>query len=315
MSSGSLLRRLLGGALGAIAVLWAAATLIFLIMRVLPGDPAAAILGPNAPVGEDVRAALRRELGLDRPVLTQYVDYLGSLLRGDLGRSYQLRKPVAEVIGAQLAPTVQLTLVAVVLAVLLVALGAALGARDGALRGAVAVLEQIIIAMPVFWIGLMLLGVFAFGLGWFPVSGSRGPLALVLPALTLALPTAALLGQVFRDGVEGAERSPFAETVRARGAGPVRMLTHHSARHGVLGAVPLAAYLLGSLFGGAIVVETVFARPGLGRVTLGAILQRDFPLIAGVLMLSTMVFVIVSVLSDFVAAVLDPRLRAAGVTR
>ena len=119
-----------------------------------------------------------------------------------------------------------------------------------------------ILSSPVFWIGLILLSVFAFGLGWFPVAGSRNPATLVLPAVTLALPIAALLGQVLRDGIETAERQPFATTVRARGAGPTWLTLHHTLRHGGTGALTLAAYLVGSLLGGAVLVETVFARPG-----------------------------------------------------
>lgn len=296
---------------GGVLVLWGAASLIFVLTRVLPGDPAGALLGPNAQVGEDVRQRLRSDLGLDRPVAVQYVDYLGDLARGDLGRSYQLRKPVSEVIAAQLAPTVQLAAAALAIALLLVVVGAVIGRRRGPARSVISTIEQIAIAAPVFWVGLVLLSVFAFSLGWFPVSGARGTGALVLPAVTLAVPTAALVGQVFRDGVEAAERAPFAETVRARGATDTRLLAHHTARHALTGTVPLAAYLVGSLLGGAIVVETVFARPGIGRVTLGAILQRDLPLISGLLLLSTLVFVIVALLADASAALIDPRLRVA----
>ncbi|WP_230206450.1 ABC transporter permease [Microbacterium gorillae] len=295
-----------------VAVLWAAATLVFAVMRVLPGDPVGVMLGPTAQVSENTREVIRRQLGLDRPVLTQYLDYLGGLLRGDLGESYQLRKPVAEILAAQLGPTVQLAALALLLALVLATIGAALG-RWRTPRVILAGLEQVVVAMPVFWIGLILLAVFAFGLGWFPVSG-RGGAALVLPAVTLALPTAALLGQVFRDGVESAEREPFVESVRGRGVGPTRLLTHHTARHALLGTVPMAAYLVGSLLGGAVVVETVFARPGLGRVTLTAILDRDLPVISGVLLLSTLVFVVVSLLSDLVVPMLDPR-RSVGRSR
>ncbi len=307
-AAGRVLTRLALGIAGGVAVLWAAATAVFWIGRVLPGDPVTALLGPNAQVGDEVRARMREELGLDRPLIAQYGDWLGGLLHGDLGRSYQLRKPVTEVIQASLAPTLQLAAAALAIALALVVVGAIVGVRRGAARAVVTMVEQIVIAAPVFWVGLVLLAVFAFGLGWFPVSGARGSASLVLPALTLALPTAALIGQVFRDGVEAAERAPFAETVRARGASDTRLLVHHTARHALTGTVPLTAYLIGSLLGGAIVIETVFARPGLGRITLDAILHRDFPLISGLLLLSTLVFVVVALASDVVAALIDPRL-------
>ena len=168
-----------------------------------------------------------------------------------------------------------------------------------------------ILSSPVFWIGLILLSVFAFGLGWFPVAGSRNPATLVLPAVTLALPIAALLGQVLRDGIETAERQPFATTVRARGAGPTWLTLHHTLRHGGTGALTLAAYLVGSLLGGAVLVETVFARPGLGRVTLTAITDRDLPVITGIILLSALVFVVVNLVVELTYPVLDPRLRRA----
>lgn len=291
-----------------VIVLWGAATLAFLAFRIIPGDAVSVMLGPQARVSQAVKDGIRADLGLDRPPLMQYLSYLGGLLHGDLGRSYQLRMPVTEVIGRQLGPTLQLTALALLLAVIL-ALAAALFARRGTARAVAAAVELIVLSSPVFWIGLVLLSVFAFGLGWFPVAGSRTPATIVLPAATLALPVAALIGQVLRDGIDQAERQPFAETVRARGAGPVRLVLRHSLRHGAANALTLAAYLTGSLLGGAVLVETVFARPGLGRVTLAAIVNRDLPVVAGIIMLSALAFVIVNVVVELVHPLLDPRLR------
>ncbi|UYO95823.1 ABC transporter permease [Microbacterium sp. M28] len=309
-----LVRSIIGVALSAILVLWGAATLAFLAFRVIPGDPVSVMLGPQAQVSESVKDSIRNELGLDRPPWEQYFGYLAGLLRGDLGESYQLRMPVTEVIGRQLGATLQLSAAALVIAVFL-ALAVALLAR-GRIAGAIATgVELIILSSPVFWIGIVLLSVFAFGLGWFPVTGSRNPATLVLPAVTLALPVAALLGQVLRDGISEAERQPFAETVRARGAGPVWLTLRHSLRHGAAGALTLAAYLTGSLLGGAVLVETVFARPGLGRVTLAAITDRDLPVITGIILLSALVFVIVSIIVELLHPLLDPRLRRARSAR
>ncbi|REJ04546.1 ABC transporter permease [Microbacterium bovistercoris] len=303
------LSRIAGLAASVLVVLWGAATLAFLAFRIIPGDAVSVMLGPQAQVSEEVKAGIRTELGLDRPPLEQYFSYLGGLLRGDLGTSYQLRLPVAEVIGRQLGPTVQLTTVALLIALVL-AFVVALFARRGVARGVIVTAELIVLSSPVFWIGLVLLGVFAFGLGWFPVAGTRSPATIVLPAVTLALPIAALIGQVLRDGMDQAERQPFAETVRARGAGQVRLTLHHTVRHGAASALTLAAYLVGSLLGGAVLVETVFARPGLGRVTLTAIVDRDVPVVAGVIMLSALVFVVVNVIVELLHPLLDPRLRA-----
>ncbi len=294
--------------LSAVIVLWGAATLAFLAFRVIPGDPVSVMLGPQAQVSEAVKEAIRAELGLQRPLAEQYLSYLGGLLRGDLGDSYQLRMPVAEVIGRQLGATLELTALALLLAVLL-AFAAALLARGPLTRGAVAAAELIVLSSPVFWIGLVLLAVLSFGLGWFPVPGSRNPAAVILPALTLALPVAALLGQVLRDGIEAAERQPFAVTVRARGAGPARLTLRHTLRHGGIGALTLAAYLVGSLLGGAVLVEQVFARPGLGRVTLAAITDRDLPVITGIILCSALAFVIVNTAVELLAPLIDPRQR------
>ena len=300
--------RAAGVAASVVIVLWGAATLAFLALRVIPGDPVDVMLGPQAQVSEQVKDAIRSELGLDRPPIEQYVAYLGQLLRGDLGESYQLRMPVTEVIGRQLGATLQLSALALLLAVA-IALAVALLARGRAARGVAAGVELVILSSPVFWIGLLLLSVFAFGLGLFPVAGSRNPATIVLPAITLALPVAALLGQVLRDGIEAAERQPFALTVRARGAGPTRLTLHHTLRHGSSGAVTLAAYLVGSLLGGAVLVETVFARPGLGRVTLAAITDRDLPVITGIILLSAAVFVVVNIVVEVTHPLIDPRLR------
>ena len=303
-----MIRRIVGLVASAVFVLWGAATLAFLAFRVIPGDPVDVMLGPLAQVSEATKDGIREELGLTRPPLEQYLDYLGGLLRGDLGESYQLRMPVAEVIGRQLGPTVQLTLLALLIGVVL-ALAVALLARRGAPRVIANVTELVVLSSPVFWIGLVLLAVFAFGLGWFPVAGTRNPATIVLPAITLALPVAALIGQVLRDGIDQAERQPFAETVRARGAGEVRLTFVHTLRHASAGALTLTAYLVGSLLGGAVLVETVFARPGLGRVTLTAILDRDLPVVTGVIMLSALVFVVINTIVELTHPLLDPRMR------
>ncbi|MBS0024637.1 ABC transporter permease [Microbacterium paraoxydans] len=305
------------GLLGSVVlVLWGAATVAFLAFRVIPGDPVSVMLGPQAQVSEAVKDGIRAELGLDRPPLEQYLTFLGSLARGDLGESYQLRLPVAEVIGRQLGATLQLSAAALAIAVVL-ALAVAVLVRGRTGRAVAAGVELVVLSSPVFWIGLVLLSVFAFGLGWFPVSGARNPATLVLPAVTLALPVAALLSQVLRDGLVQAERMPFAETVRARGAGPTWFTVRHGLRHGASSAVTLAAYLTGSVLGGAVLVETVFARPGLGRVTLAAISDRDLPVITGIILLSAVVFVVVNVVVELMHPLIDPRVatRSAGGPR
>ena len=269
------------------------------------------MLGPQAQISEEAKDALREELGLTQPLWNQYVAYISGLMRGDLGESLQLRMPVIDVIGRQFGSTLQLTGLALLFA-LVIAGAVTFIARGRRARRVAATAELIVLSAPVFWVGLLLLTVFAFGLGWFPVSGARGFASLILPALTLALPCAALIGQLVRDGVEEAENQPFAFTVRARGASDVRLLTRHTLRHGSLGALTMAGYLVGSLLGGAVLVETVFARQGVGRVALTAILNRDLPVISGVIVMSALIFTIIAILSDVAMTVLDPRLRSRG---
>jgi peptide/nickel transport system permease protein len=308
--SRAILSRLGGIVASVVLVLWGAATLAFVAFRIIPGDPVEVMLGPQAQVSDAVKDTIRADLGLDRPVFEQYGAFLGRLLRGDLGESYQLRLPVVEVIGRQLGPTLQLSTLALVIAVVL-ALASALLVRGRTGRAVASGIELVVLSSPVFWTGLVLLSVFSFQLGWFPVSGARDAAAIVLPAVTLALPVAALLSQVLRDGVEAAEREPFLLSLRARGATPLRESVHHTLRHASVGGLTLAAYLVGSLLGGAVLVETVFARPGIGRVTLTAITDRDLPVITGVILLSALVFVAVNTVVDIVVPLIDPRLRAA----
>jgi peptide/nickel transport system permease protein len=296
--------RVAGLAASVVLVLWGAATVAFLAFRVIPGDPVSVMLGPLAQVSEAVKDGIRADLGLDRPPFEQYVTFIGQLARGDLGESYQLRMPVTEVIGRQLGATLQLSLLALLFAVVL-ALAVSVFVRGRVGRAVAAGVELVVLSSPVFWIGLVLLSVFAFGLGWFPVSGARNPATIVLPAITLALPVAALLSQVLRDGLVQAERMPFAETVRARGASA----SWFTLRHGAASAVTLAAYLTGSVLGGAVLVETVFARPGLGRVTLAAISDRDLPVITGIILLSALVFVVINLIVELVHPLIDPRVR------
>lgn len=311
-ASGRRIRRILARTFSIVTsialVLWGAATVAFVAFRLIPGDPVSVMLGPQAQVSESVKDAIRADLGLDRPPWEQYGSYLLQLLRGDLGESYQLRMPVAEVIGRQLAATVQVSALALVLSAV-IALASVVLVRGRTGRAVLSGVELVVLSSPVFWIGLVLLAVFSFWLGWFPVSGSGDAATLLLPAVTLALPVGALLSQVLRDGVEAAEREPFVLTVRARGASRTREIVHHTLRHAAAGGTTLAAYLVGSLLGGAVLVETVFARPGIGRVTLAAITDRDLPVITGVILLSALVFVVVNTLVELLAPVIDPRLR------
>ncbi|TFD27383.1 ABC transporter permease [Cryobacterium lyxosi] len=289
-----------------ILVVWGAATVGFFSLRLIPGDPVNVLVGLGN-VSQRVRDQIRADWGLVDPLLLQYFHYLGRLLQGDFGTSYRMQQPVAAVIGQQLAPTMQLMGLAISFAVLL-AFGSALlgrGRRTGPVAG---LLELVAVSSPTFWIGLVLIGVFGFGLGWFPVVATAGFGALVLPAVTLAIPVAGILSQVLRQGLDDAAALPFVETVRARGAGQTRLVLRHTLRHAAASSVTLTGYIVGSLLGGSVLVETVFARPGLGRVALNAIVNRDVPVVLGIIVLAAVSFSLVNLLVDVVADRLDPRL-------
>lgn len=303
-------RWLLGKIGGGIFVLWAVATAIFFGIRMIPGDPAQAIMGgPGSQASAEALAAARAEYGLDQPLVIQYFGQLRRLATGDLGTSYSLKTPVSDVLGELLPPTLILAGLA-----LLVAWAMALGlgilsTRSGVLGSAVASgLEIVSAAVPHFWLASVLIMVFSSMLGWLPPVSTNSPAGLVLPVITLALPLAGFLGQVMRDTMDQAQRSPFALSARARGESEVGVLLRHSLRHAALPGIALSGWALGSLLSGAVVVESIFARPGTGRALLSAVTIRDIPLVTGVALVSAAAYVVIMALSDLAERLVDPRI-------
>ncbi|QZH63295.1 MULTISPECIES: ABC transporter permease [Mycolicibacterium] len=296
-----------------LGVLWGAATLTFLAQHLMPGDPAQTILGGagSKPSPEQL-AAVNAQYGFDRPLLTQYVGYLAGLLRGDLGTSYVLKQPVADIIGQQVGPTLVLTITALaaswVIAVVVTLLTAHRSRVLSALGSGV---EIILAALPQYWLGIVLLVVFAFQLHLFPVVGDDGVAGLVLPALTLALPLAGFLGQVTRDEFSTAMEQPFAVSARARGMSDWGVRWRHALRHAVLPGLSLSGWALGSLFSTAVIVEIVFVRPGLGRILVDAVTKQDMPVVVGVTLLVALVYVVANLVVDIAFVRIDPRLRRA----
>ncbi|WP_431727326.1 ABC transporter permease [Verrucosispora sp. TAA-831] len=293
-----------------LVVLWVAATAAYLALLAAPGDTVDNIVGDGADTPQ-IRAAIIAEWGLDRPAVLQYLDYLGRLGGGDLGRSYLLQRPVSEVIGEQVAPTLRLAVAAAGLGVLLalVIAVATAGNRRPWLRRLSSGTELLLVSTPSFLIGLLLLSVLSFRFGLFPVSGDRGIAALVLPAVTLALPVAGLLAQVLRDGIDKALDEPFVLTARSRGVRERTVLARHALRHALLPAVSLAGWIFGIVVSGAVIVEQVFGRPGLGQVTLSAVTTRDMPVVLAVVTLSAAGYVVVNTTADLAYLLVDPRLR------
>ena len=311
MSAPYLLRRL-----GfAVAVLWASYTVSFAVLYLL-ADPVATLVA-RASDGSAVTPAELAELtaryGLDQPLPMQYLDRLASAVRGDLGTSFVSGQPVGRTIAEALPPTLQIATAGLVLAVVLGA-GVALTAtytRRRWLAQALAGLPSLAVSLPVFWVGLMLVQLFSFRLGWLPAVGARGPEAMILPAITLALPTGALIAQVLVKSMGQALAEPYVTTARAKGVGPLAVHLRHALATAGIPALTVLGYVTGNLLAGTVVVETVFTRPGLGRITVSAVADQDIPLVQGVVLLAAVVFVGVNLVVDLLYPLLDPRVTRA----
>lgn len=301
--------------LGAVFVLWAAVTVTFLAVHATPGDTASLLLGENRDDPE-ARARTIARWGLDQPLWLQYVTYLARIPTGDLGISYDLSKPVAELISDAFGPTMQLAFTAAVGAVVIAYLITLVtSGRLRVLRPASNLVELVLLSAPPFWIGIVLLLVFSFTLGWFSIIDSRSWQALVLPAFALALPIGCYLAQILRDGVDRALEQPFVVTARARGLSQLGVYRRHAVRHGSVPVVTVLGLVVGSLIGGAVIVERVFGRAGLGQLAVNAVNVKDVPLILGVTLVATGAFVAASTLVDVLALVIDPRLRSESAPR
>jgi peptide/nickel transport system permease protein/oligopeptide transport system permease protein len=281
----------------------------FLMLHLTPGDPVTIMLGEFASAADVAR--LRVELGLDRPLPVQYVKFLARALRGDLGTSIRSRRPVAEEIAERLPPTMQLALAAEVLAVGVgIPAGvAAATARIPAVDSTVVAVTLVGLSMPTFWSGLLLILLFSLTLGWLPITESQGLRALILPAVTLAAPAAAVLARVTRASVLEVLRQDYVRTARAKGVVERLVIYRHALRNALIPVLTVAALQFAGLVAGAVIVESVFARPGLGRLAVTAILSRDFPLAQGIVLVVATMYVFVNVGVDVVYGILDPRIR------
>ncbi|WP_221585157.1 ABC transporter permease [Microbacterium sp. G2-8] len=299
----------------AVLVVWVVATVVFFALRAT-GDPLEAILGgPGSQAGpETVQAAIDR-YALDQPLIVQYLLQLRDIATLQLGDSYARRQPVNDLLEAQLPSTLLLAVLALALAWILTVASALIqalsrGRIGSAVGSAMRGLEIVASVSPQFWLGAVLIMVFASSLGWLPAtSAGSSPATLVLPVVTLAIPIAGFLSQVSRDALVEADEAPFATSARARGASEARVLLHHTLRHAALPALALSGWALGSLLSGAVVVEVLFARPGLGRLLQEAALQRDVPVVIGAVAVIALIYVAVVILTDLVELAVDPRLR------
>jgi peptide/nickel transport system permease protein len=299
------LRRLWQSALTLVGV----SVLVFVILRVVPGDPAKMLLPDGAP--QSAVDELNRQLGLHEPLYVQYGLFLRSVFRGDFGQSFQYRAPALRVVVERLAATVQLALAALLITV---GVGVSLGIVAAVRRGTaydyastvLAVLGQ---SLPNFWLGIMLILLFGVALRWLPTSGFESWRHLILPAVTLAAFPMALVARLTRSSMLEILGRDFIRTGRAKGLAERAVILRHALRNAAVPLLTVLGLQIGTLLGGAVITESVFAWPGMGKLVVDAIFFRDFPVVQTVLILSATIFVVINLLVDLLYTVIDPRIR------
>lgn len=295
-----------------LGVLWGAATLTFLALNLTGGDMALAILGgPDALPTPEAIAQVRQDYGLDQPLPAQYLRYLGRLASGDLGESYRLHIPVVDAIAPLIAPTLALAAWAALAASVTAVVVAVLTARRSSwVRNLSSGTELVLSSAPTFVLGIVLLLVLAFRLRLFPVAGSDGWRSMVLPVVTLAIPSAAILSQVLRQELEEVLEQPFITLARARGLSDLGVRIGHALRHALTPVITLSGYIFAFLMGGAVIVENLFARQGLGRLMVESATTSDVPIVLGITLLAAVFYVLINLVVDVLNALVDPRTAA-----
>jgi peptide/nickel transport system permease protein len=292
-----------------IPVLLGVATLVFSLIHLIPGDPAQAMLG-EAASQEDVEQ-LRKRLGLDRPLVEQYGAFLGGLVRGDLGTSLRTSQPVTQMIVERMPATFELAAAAMLFAIVMaMPLGIAAAVwRGTGIDHSAMTFALLGISIPNFWLGPLLAIVFAVELGWLPVSGRGTPAHLVLPAISLGAALAAILARMTRATLLEELREQYVQAARARGTSGLRAVVRHAFRNSLVPVVTLIGLQFGAVLTGAVITETIFAWPGIGRLLIQSIGFRDYPLVQGCILLIAVTYVGVNLLTDLMYGVLDPRIR------
>jgi peptide/nickel transport system permease protein len=292
-----------------VPVLIGVATLVFSLIHLVPGDPAQAMMGDGASP-QDV-AELRKNLGLDQPLLTQYVSFLRQAIRGDLGKSFRTGQPVTTMIVERVPATAELAIAAMIVAIVL---AIPLGVIAAVWRGTAVDYSAMTFALagvsiPNFWLGPLLAIVFAVELGWLPVSGRGTPAHLVLPAISLGLALAAILARMTRASLLDELNELYVKAARARGVSRQATITSHALRNSMIPLLTIIALQFGAVLTGAVITETIFAWPGIGRLLIQSIGFRDYPMVQGCILLIAVTYVTVNLVTDLMYGVLDPRIR------
>src|SRR6516165_9745306 len=289
--------------------LWLVLTLVFLMIHIVPGDPVEQMLGEGAAPG--AAAQLRHLLGLDQPLRVQYGHYLWSLVHGDLGQSFKFQAPVRQIITERYPATLLLAFLALlVCAVIAVPSGVLAGHRRGqAADKLVGLFTLLGLAIPNFALGPLLILLFSIEIGWLPVSGRNGAASYVLPAATLGAALAAILTRMVRGALLEELSADYIRTARAKGLSTAAVLFRHGLRNALIPIITILGLQFGTLLAGTIVTETIFSWPGIGRLTVQAISARDYPLLQGCILVISLSYVLVNLLTDVVYTVVDPRVR------
>jgi ABC-type dipeptide/oligopeptide/nickel transport system permease component len=284
-------------------------TICFLLLRIIPGDPARVMAGPEATVADVER--LRTQLGLDGSIWTQYVDYLGRVARGDLTISARTGTPVMDEILARVPATLSLAILATLVAVFVGCTFGVIAAlkRDSAADVAVSGFSVLGVSMPVYWIGLLLVILFSVKLGWLPAAGMDTWKSYVLPTITLSFFAIGFISRQTRSAMVETMQLDFIRTVKAKGLSPSAVVLRHGLRNAALPILTIVGLQFGALLGGAVLTETIFAWPGLGRLLVDSISARDFAAVQGVVFVFAIALILVNLLTDLLYAFIDPRIR------
>ena len=283
-------------------------TIVFMLIHIVPGDPVEVMLGESAQAAD--REALRETLGLNLPLVTQWVNYMNGLLHLDLGTSLHTKRPVIDVLIERIPATSLLAGTSILIALIIaLPMGVLAAVRKGSIWDRIAMTFSMLgVAIPNFWMGPVLILVFSLWLGWFPVSGNDQILSLVLPALTLGTALAAILSRMIRASLLEVLNEDYIRAANARGLLPSSVIWKHALKNAALPVVTILGMQLGALLAGAVITETVFSWPGIGQLTIDAIQKRDYPVIQSCVLLISLCYVVVNLFTDLVYVCLDPRI-------
>lgn len=300
-----------------IPVLLGVSFIAFSILHLIPGDPATVLLGDmgggaaSGDMSEEALENLRRELGLDKPFLVQYATYVGNVAQGDFGRSFQTNREVRGTILEVLPYTIVLTTVGLGIAVIIgfvLGIIAALN-RNSWIDSLTMTFSLIGLSMPSFWLAFILIGIFSYRLGWLPSIGSDGVKTLILPAVTLGLVASGIIARLVRSTMLEVMRQEYVTTARSKGLSERAVIIRHALRNALIPVITIIGLQFGTLLSGAVIIETVFARRGLGRLAVEAVLRRDYPLVQGTILVAALGYVLVNLLVDLAYAWIDPRIK------